>query len=190
MTRRDLEAWQLLIGTTSELMKEMDVGNGRYQLSKSSAFIEGNFIDTVQREVLLTRFAHSEEERVAAILPLLAQYAQSPWSSQHHTPRRPRSSCSPSAAAPSKSAIASGSGGCSGFSRSCSSKRSCRSTRGWSARSATACTSSCGASESHERRSGKRRSTQCAWRCGGYPCRVASASLGRCARDGSSRVRG
>ena len=96
MTRRDLEAWQLLIGTTSELMKEMDVGNGRYQLSKSSAFIEGNFIDTVQREVLLTRFAHSEEERVAAILPLLAQYAQSPWSSQHHTPRRPRSSCSPS----------------------------------------------------------------------------------------------
>ena len=62
MTRRDLEAWQLLIGTTSELMKEMDVGNGRYQLSKSSAFIEGNFIDTVQREVLLTRFAHSEEE--------------------------------------------------------------------------------------------------------------------------------
>ena len=72
MTRRDLEAWQLLIGTTSELMKEMDVGNGRYQLSKSSAFIEGNFIDTVQREVLLTRFAHSEEERVAAILPHLA----------------------------------------------------------------------------------------------------------------------
>ena len=65
VTRRDLEAWQLLIGTTSELMKEMDVGNGRYQLSKSSAFIEGNFIDTVQREVLLTRFAHSEEERVA-----------------------------------------------------------------------------------------------------------------------------